>query len=174
MNWNTWQVTLVRSLLEKIITSQGFHIVEDSRFIVIASKVSLLDTGDVLSFGVQSVKVKGIKKLKTEDSSYLVTWDNDTNSLSCQCKQAEYNFSCRHRRLVAKEVMGVNLEQVLRDAIDKLSNTDKISVKNYVLTNYGLDIETIKNKGGIINALSAFQRLHLYQVIKSSYGVCGD
>ena len=70
--------------------------------------------------------------------------------------------------------MSVNLEQVLRDDIDKLSNADKVSVKDYVLTNYGLEIETIKSKGGIINVLSAFQRLHLYQVIKSNYGVCGD
>lgn len=174
MNWNTWQVTLMRSLLEKIITSQGYHIVEDSRKRVIASKVSLVDTEDTLSFGVQSVKVEGVKKLKTEDSNYLVTWDNETNSLSCQCKQAEFSYTCRHRRLVAKEVMSVNLEQVLRDDIDKLSNADKVSVKDYVLTNYGLEIETIKSKGGIINVLSAFQRLHLYQVIKSNYGVCGD
>jgi hypothetical protein len=117
------EITLVRVLLEKIILSQGYQIVRNTRKLLIVSKVDAappqIDSASQC-FGVLSVQISGVKKLKTEGSHHIVRWGRSSKiwDLSCDCKRSEMHFTCRHRETVVKAVMDESLSQDLLEKVE--------------------------------------------------------
>jgi hypothetical protein len=124
------EITLVRDLLEKIILSQGYQIVRNIRKSLIVSKVDAappqIDSASQC-FGVLSIQVSGVKKLKTEDSHHIVKWSRSSEvwDLSCDCKRSEMHFTCRHRETVVKAVMDGVLSQGLLEKVEMYFNRQR-------------------------------------------------
>lgn len=177
MKWELLRLTVVRYLLRELINSEGYEVVKDSRKELIVSQVMLLEPGigETISqcFEVQSIKVIGIRKLKTEDSLHLVVWDGER--MSCNCERAKYgSFTCRHRQTVAATVSRMKLVQLLTEMISTLDNSDRNTVKNFAFKAYDLTKEMVLKKGGIVATLSQLQKLHLLNTIQSKYGGTND
>ena len=136
------EITLVRGLLEEIIFSQEYQIVRNTRKSLIVSKVDAappeIDSTSQY-FGVLSIQVSGVKKLKTGDSHHIVRWgrSSESSDLSCDCKRSEVYFTCQHRKTVVKAVMDESLSQGLLEKIETYFSRQRR--KKIVKTTIGLD-----------------------------------
>ena len=115
------------------------------------------------------MKMKGVKKIKMEDSLHLVIWDGER--LSCNCERTKYgSFTCRHRQTVATAISRIDLTSSLIERISSLDNSSKNAVKNFAFRAYGLSKELVIEKGGIVATLSQLQKFHLLNTIQLKYG----